>query len=197
MTTSLPDVFLPYQQRLWQTIDANNLVAIEKSRRTGFSWVLAAIAAARAGAARSAGGEDVLYMGYEKDMTREFMDYVAEWARTFQLAASKVQDFVFEDPDRPEKSIGAFRIKFDSGFEVIALPSVPRALRGKQGTVILDEAAFMDNLDEVLKAALALLIWGGRVVVCSTHFGDTNPFNGLITEICAGRRKGPVIRWTF
>lgn len=197
MTTSLPDVFLPYQQRLWQTIDANNLVVIEKSRRTGFSWALAAIAAARAGAARSAGGEDVLYMGYEKDMTREFMDYVAEWARQFQLAASEVQEFVFQDPDRPEKAIGAFRIKFDSGFEVIALPSVPRALRGKQGTVILDEAAFMDDLDEVLKAALALLMWGGRVVVCSTHFGDTNPFNGLITEIRAGRRKAAVMRLTF
>ncbi len=193
----LPDVFLPYQQRLWQTVDAHQLSVHEKSRRTGFSWALGAIAAATASAARKAGGMDVLYMGYEKDMTREFIDYVAEWARSMQVAAGEVQEFLFADPDRPEKSIGAFRIKFASGFEVIALPSVPRALRGKQGLVILDEAAFMDDLGEVLKAALALLMWGGRVVVVSTHNGEENPFNALIQDIRAGRQRGAVTRTTL
>lgn len=194
---SLPDVFLPYQQRLWTTIDANRVVAVEKSRRTGFSWALGAIAAATSGAARSAGGQDTLYMGYEKDMTREFIDYVGDWAKAFQLAASDVEEFVFKDPEHPDKDIGAFRIRFASGYEVIALPSLPRALRGKQGLVILDEAAFMDELDEVLKAAMALLIWGGKVVVCSTHKGEDNPFNTLINDMRAGRQPGAVIRLTF
>src|SRR3546814_19644370 len=53
----------------------------------------------------------------------------------------------------------AFRIRFSSGFKVVALPSVPRALRGKQGIFICDEAAFHKNLAEVLKAAMAFLIW--------------------------------------
>jgi phage FluMu gp28-like protein len=193
----LPDVFLPYQKKLWQTILANQLTVVEKSRRTGFSWALGYIAASVAGAARSAGGQDVLYMGYEKDMTREFIDYVASAAKAFQIAASDVEEFVFADPERPEKAIGAFRIRFASGFEVIALPSVPRALRGKQGLVILDEAGFMDGLSEVLKAALALLIWGGRVVVVSTHDGETNPFNGLVNDVRGGRQKGVLLRLTF
>jgi phage FluMu gp28-like protein len=195
--TALPDVLLPYQQRLWQAIDASALSVHEKSRRTGFSWALGAVAAATAGAARSAGGQDVLYMGYEKDMTREFIGYVAEWAKAFQVAAGEVQEFLFTDPENPDKSVGAFRIRFASGFEVIALPSVARALRGKQGLVILDEAAFMDDLEAVLKAALALLIWGGKVVVVSTHFGEENPFNGLINDIRAGRTRGAVTRTTF
>jgi phage FluMu gp28-like protein len=194
---SLPAVFLPYQQQLWQAIDEHRLVVIEKSRRTGYSWALGAIAAGQAGLARSEGGSDVLYMGYEKEMTREFIDYVAMFAKSFSFAASEVEEFVFNDPDHPERSVGAFRIGFASTFETIALPSVPRALRGKQGLVILDEAAFMDNLEEVLKAALALLIWGGRVVVCSTHNGETNPFNVLVQDIRAGRRKGHVLRLTF
>jgi phage FluMu gp28-like protein len=126
-------------------------------------------------------------MGYEKEMTREFIGYVAEWARQFDLAAREVEEFVWTNPDRPEQAIGAFRIRFASGFEVIALPSVARALRGKQGLVILDEAAFMDDLEEVLKAALALLIWGGRVLVISTHNGEANPFNQLVTDIRGGR----------
>lgn len=49
-----------------------------------------------------------------------------------------------------------FRIKFASGFEIMALSSAPRGLRIKQGVVIIDEAAFVDNLKELLKAALAL-----------------------------------------
>jgi phage FluMu gp28-like protein len=195
--TDLPAVFLPYQQRLWQVVDESALSVHEKSRRTGFSWALGGIAAATASAQRSAGGMDVLYMGYEKDMTREFIDYVAEWAKSMQLAASEMEEFVFSDPDRPDKSVGAFRIKFASGFEVIALPSVARALRGKQGLVILDEAAFMDDLDDVLTAALALLMWGGRVVVVSTHNGEDNAFNGLIQEIRSGRRRGVVTRTTL
>ena len=167
VATPLPPVFLPYQQELWRLIDLYNLVVAEKSRRTGFSWALAAITEDYASRARTAGGMDVLYMGYDKEMAREFIDYVAEWAKSLQVAVSEVEEFLFDDPDRPEKSINAFRIKFASGFEVIALPSVARALRGKQGLVILDEAAFMDNLEEVLKAAMALLMWGGRVVVVS------------------------------
>ncbi len=194
---ALPDVFLPYQQRLWASVTENALSVHEKSRRTGFSWALGAIAAATAAASRSAGGMDVLYMGYEREMTREFVGYVADWARSMQAAASEVAEFVWTNPDRPDQQIGAFRIRFDSGYEVIALPSVARALRGKQGLVILDEAAFMDDLDEVLKAATALLMWGGRVVVVSTHAGEDNPFNVLIHELRADPRKGVVTRTSF
>ena len=195
--TPLPAAFMSYQQELWAEVEANLLLVIEKSRRTGYSWALAAIAAATAATTKSAGGMDVFYMGYEKEMTREFIDYVANFAKQFEALASQVEEGVMPDPDHPERHIQVFRITFASGFEVVALPSVPRALRGKQGLVILDEAAFVDALDEVLKAALALLVWGGRVVVCSTHNGETNPFNGLITDIRSGRRRGKVLRLTF
>ncbi len=197
--SQVPEVFLPYQQELMANVSLYTLLVVEKSRRTGFSWALGAIAALIAAAARGAGGMDVLYMGYEKDMTREFIDYVGEFGKAFQLGASECEEFeyVFNDPEHPEKSVGAFRVKFASGFEVIALPSVARALRGKQGTVIIDEAAFVDNLGAVIKAALAHLIWGGRVIVCSTHLGDQNPFNLLINEIRGKRRPGHVQRVTF
>ena len=196
--TELPaDVFLPYQQRLWQASDFYDVVVVEKSRRTGYSWALGAIAAMKAALSKADGGSDVLYMGYEREMTREFIDYVADWAKTIQAAAIEVEEFVFNDPDRPDKNIGAFRIRFASGFEVIALPSVARALRGKQGLVILDEAAFMDDLAEVLKSAFALLIWGGKVIICSTHNGDTNPFNVLVDDVRAGRLPYHLERCTF
>lgn len=195
----LPDVFLTYQQKLMATaFSPAQVIVVEKSRRTGYSWALGAISMLTASATRAAGGMDVLYMGYEKEMTREFIDYVATWAKQLGRAASEVQEFIWTDPDHPEREILAFRIKFASGYEVVALPSVARALRGKQGLVILDEAAFHDDLEAVLKAAFALLIWGGKVIVVSTHDGETNPFNLLVQDIRSGRLPDyALLRLTF
>ncbi len=138
------------------------------------------------GAQKSAGGMDTLYLGYNLDMAREFIDACAMWAQRLRArAASAVEEFLFQEQDEKgaDRAIQAFRITFASGFEIVALSSRPRSLRGRQGFVILDEFAFHDDADELLKAAMALLIWGGKVLVISTHNGADNPFNELIEEI--------------
>lgn len=184
----LPSVLLGYQQRAVSLLDSASTQAlfVEKSRRIGLTWGLAAYAVLRAGRQRSARGMDVMYISYSREMTREFIDACSMWARAFDQAASDAEEFLFKDGD-DDKSINAFRIAFASGFEIMALSSAPRGLRGKQGVVIIDEAAFVDNLAELLKAALAFLMWGGQVVVCSTHDGVDNPFNQTIQDILAER----------
>lgn len=193
----LPSVLLPYQARAVGLLDGgSSLCYIEKSRRIGLTWGLAAYAVLRAGRQKAAGGMDVMYISYSREMTREFVDACAMWARAFGEAASAVEETLF-DQDDADKAINAFRIKFASGFEIMALSSAPRGLRGKQGLVIIDEAAFVDNLKELLKAALAFLMWGGQVVVCSTHDGAENDFNQAIQDVLAGRAKGDHIRIDF
>ena len=132
-----PPVFLPYQKQLMQSVYDNPVTVVEKSRRTGYSWAMGGIASLIASAERSAGGQDVLYLGYNLEMAREFIDYVADFSKQILKVAANVQDTVFEDDTRPEKSIKAFRIEFASGFKVLALPSVPRSLRGMQGLSLL------------------------------------------------------------
>lgn len=195
----LPSVLLPYQAQLLASTALHQLVVIEKSRRIGMTWAVAADAVLSGGTKRTAGGMDVLYIGYNLDMAREFIDTCAMWARAFIPAASGVEEFLFRDQGDggEEKYINAFRIKFASGFEIVALTSKPRSLRGRQGYVIFDEAAFHDELAELLKAAMALLMWGGKVLVISTHDGADNPFNLLIRDINAGERRGKVVRVTF
>lgn len=194
---ALPDVFLPYQKRFMAAVGAHRVVVVEKSRRTGFSWVAGAIATLQAAATRAAAGSSVYYMGYDHEMARDFIKYVGEWATTLQAAANEAEECLLPDPDDPDKSIMAFRVQFASGFEVVALPSVPRALRGKQGLVIIDEAAFHDDIDGVLKSALALLMWGGRVVIVSTHNGEANPFNELVNQVRAGSKPYHLLRTDF
>ena len=194
-SVGLPEVLLPYQGDTVYELEAGTaLLVIEKSRRVGLTWGLASYAVLRAARAKSAGGMDAMYISYSQEMTREFVDACAMWARAYAIAAADAEEFVFEDVslDNPDdtRKIQAFRIRFDSGFEILALSSAPRGLRGKQGLVIIDEAAFVDSLKELLKAALAFLMWGGQVVVCSTHNGTDNEFNVLVQDILGGRRKG-------
>ncbi|MEX3690121.1 terminase family protein [Paraburkholderia sp. BR14263] len=183
------DVLLPYQQR-W-CADTSRVRVCEKSRRVGLSWSEAGDSALEAS---RKGGQDTWYIGYNKDMALEFIRDCAEWAKNFQLAAEAMEEIAIEDEDR---DILAFRIQFASGARVTALSSRPANLRGKQGRVIIDEAAFHDNLAELLKAALALLIWGGSVSVISTHNGVDNPFNELVQEVREGRKPYSLHRITF
>lgn len=169
------------------------LLVIEKSRRTGISYAFAADAVLTAAPAERP--QNVYYIAYNLDMTREFIGYVGDFAKAFDQVASAQSEFLFDDGS--EAGIKALRIDFPSGKSVVALSSRPRSLRGMQGKVLIDEAAFHDDLDELLKAAMALTMWGSHVVVISTHDGDENPFNLLIEEIRAGKKEGHVMRITL
>ncbi len=193
------DLLLPYQVRANHLVNSTALAVIEKSRRIGLTWGLAAEAVLQAAASRQAGGQNVLYISYAQDMTRDFIDACGFWAKALYGVAVAEQEVMFPDPapDDPDRHIQAFRIEFASGFYIMGLSSAPRSLRGKQGLVIIDEAAFVDSLAELMKAAQALMMWGGRVVVVSTHNGADNPFNQLLAEIRAGERAGETMTVTF
>lgn len=192
-------VFLSYQQRLSQSTALNQVVVIEKSRRVGATWALAADGVLTSASERSQGGMDTLYIGYNLEMAREFIDTCGEWANQFNSISDEIEEFIFvdKDTDGNKLEIQAFRIRFQSGFAITALTSSPRSLRGRQGFVIIDEAAFHDDLRELIKAAMALLIWGGKVCVISTHDGEENEFNKLIGDIRAGKLDYELIRIDF
>lgn len=193
MATELPDsVLLPYQ-KAWIEDDSELKIA-EKSRRTGLTWGEAADAVLTASASKVAGGTNHFYVGSNKEMAIEFIDACAMWARAFDRAASTVSEEVFNDED---KDILTFNIRFSSGFKIQALSSRPTNLRGRQGNVTIDEAAFHAELAEVLKAALALTMWGAKVRLISTHNGAENVFNGLIQDSRAGKKRYSVHRLTL
>lgn len=187
---------MPYQQALLNATRAHEVVLMEKSRRIGATWAIGADSVLRAGAQRAAGGSDVYYLGTTLDLAREFIDTCAMWARAFFGVTAEVEETLFFEED-PDKAIKSFRITFSSGFKILGLSSAPRSLRGRQGFVIIDEAAFHGELAEVLKAALALLIWGGAVLVISTHNGTDNAFAELCEEVRAGRADYALLRTTF
>ena len=186
-----PRTLLPYQAR-W-VADPAGLKVIEKSRRIGLSWAEAYDSVMHAGA----GGGNVYYQSYALDMTRGFIHDAAEWARVLQVGADAVGETLVELED---EKIPAFRLPLASGKEIVAMTSAPRAFRskGRPGDrAIVDEAAFVDDLAEVLKAAMAFRIWGGDVHILSTHNGEASPFNTLVQDVREERRPGSLHTVTF
>ena len=186
------DVLLPYQ-KAWIT-DESKVKVWEKSRRIGASYVEALASVLEAAKSKESGGQSSYYLSYSKEMTQQFARDCAFWAKHINAAAELFEEKALNDED---KDITVYRVKFASGYEIGCLPSVARSLRSKQGRVIIDEAAFVEDLGELLKAAMALLLWGGCVRILSTHNGDDNPFNELIKEIKDGKQDYSLHRTTF
>lgn len=187
-------ILLPYQAR-W-TSDHARVKVMEKSRRVGISWSEASDDVLWASEKGTGEKRNVWYIGYTKDMALEFIEDCGNWARSYNLAASAMDeceevftDTVIEDGHSvvKEQKILAYRITLESGWKITALSSRPRNLRGKQGRIVIDEAAFHEDLAGLIKAAMAMLIWGGDVRIISTHNGDDNDFNSLLQDIRSGR----------
>lgn len=184
----LADGILMRHQAEWLE-DNSDLKLAEKGRRTGITFAEALDDTLIAAAKRSAGGDNVFYIGDTKDKGREFIGYVAHFAKVVAKELTEIEEFLFEDKlnDGSSRFISAFRVRFASGFRVEALSSRPENIRGLQGVVVIDEAAYHPNVRAVLDAVNALLIWGGKIRVISTHDGVLNPFNELIREARAGK----------
>jgi len=183
--------FHAYQNR-WIGDKSQIKVAV-KSRRLGWSWADAGDSALEA--ARS-GGCDTFYIGYNKEMAAEYIADVAAFAQYYNHMASEVDESVLED----ESDIITYTVYFASGHKVQALSSNPRSIRSKgrpKTRLRIDELAFHDDPEEVLKAAIAFKMWGGNIAIWSTHYGIENPFNKLIERIRSGELNYSLHECTF
>ena len=93
-----PPALLPYQQR-W-VADDSPLKLGEKSRRIGLTWAEASDDALIASAAD---GSNVFYISATQDMALEYIEAAAMWARAYDLAATQIEEGVFDDGDKEIK----------------------------------------------------------------------------------------------
>lgn len=194
----LADGVLMAHQASW-IADESDLKICEKGRRTGVTFAEALDCTLIAAAQRSAGGQNVFYIGDTKPKGREFIGYAAHFAKTVAKEMLTIEDGIFFDQkeDGTTTAIASYVIRFKSGFRIEALSSRPENIRGLQGTVVIDEAAFHRDVRNVLDAVNALLIWGGRIRVISSHNGISSPFNELIKEARAGKNPFSVHTYSF
>ena len=168
-----------------------SIVAIPKGRRTGITFAVMLRKTLVAATTKALGGDNVYYIGDTKEKGLEAIGYCAKFARLIARAqgeVSGIEEFLFQDQDEKgnTREILAYRIRFASGFQICALSSRPAIIRGLQGHVVIDEAAFHPDVQGVIDAATALLIWGGQITVISSENGKNNPFHQFCNDIEAG-----------
>jgi phage FluMu gp28-like protein len=106
-------VLMAYQQR-W-VADRSPLKVMEKSRRTGITWGEASDNVLTAASQRTAGGQNVYYIAYNQDMTIEYIQACAMWARVFNYAAGEIEEGFWDGEDEADKAIKTYTIRFPSG----------------------------------------------------------------------------------
>jgi len=194
-------ILLPYQRRYIETVSHQALSVAVKSRRIGITWTEAYDDVIYAATERPT-GDDVNYIGTSMEMAREYIQACADAARELNHVCSDIGEYIFTDKAQPgslaeDQHIKVYTIDFGSGNKIQALSQKPRSLRGRRGRVVLDEAAFEDDLEAMMEAAGALTIWGGQIRLISTHFGADNFFNQIVNEIRGGQREGVVYECDF
>ncbi len=195
-------VLMAHQTAWIRTQQGLDIAVCEKGRRTGITFAQALDDTITAATAKDAGGDNIWYMADTREKGLEYIGYVGKFARVVARGtATAIEQHIFYDqtPEGDSREIQAFRVRFASGHRVTALSSRPENIHGLQGRVNIDEAALHKNVRSVLESATALLIWGGRIRVWSTHRGKANAFNELLMDVRAGRYggKAAAIRITF
>ncbi|WDE07282.1 hypothetical protein SG34_010530 [Thalassomonas viridans] len=189
-------IFLKYQADWFN--DESTYAIAEKSRRTGLTWAQAGKDVITASKPKKRGGKNVFYVGSKQEMALEYIAACALFAKAFNmLAKADVYEQTFWDPNKKEEIL-AYMIRFpNSTRKIQALSSRPSNLRGLQGDVTIDEAAFHMELEELFKAAQSLTMWGGKIRIISTHNGVGNLFNQWIQDARAGKKDYSIHRITI
>ncbi len=196
-------ILMKHQQEWGKLCQENDLCIADKGRRTGITYATALNDTITAASQKKAGGDNIYYIGDTKEKGLEFIGYCAHFAKVMASGMAEgwngIEECLFLDqqPDKTSKYISSYRIRFASGFQIVALSSRPASIRGLQGIVNIDEAAYHQNVQAVIDATLALIIWGGKIRIISTHNGVKNPFNQLIRDTRAGLYGFKILRVTF
>lgn len=164
---------LLYDSQLRWFLDDSQVLIADKGRQTGFSRTTSLKAVFEC-----LKGQNVYYTSFNKDTTENFIRYCTQAAQSLNLI------FKHRVSKEVVNSDGCLvhRLKLNNNCSITALAGNAVNLRDKAGIIIIDEAAFRDNLEQIMDAASAILIWGGKLWIFSTHFGVDNYFNYLLTE---------------
>jgi len=152
--------FLPYQ--LEYIRHKSNLI-YEKSRQIGVTY-----AAAFKSILRALDKNDTFYVAQDEKSSKNFISLCSFFAKEFEI---------------PEVEVTALGLTLGGNCsKIVALTSNPRTLRGKTGSVILDEFAFHLDQDDLLAAAVPVTTWGGSLEIISTHNGPNSVFYRMLLE---------------
>ncbi len=169
--------FLPYQVR-WLA-DSSRFRVWEKSRRIGATYVVA-FECVRA-AIPAVGAVESFFSSASLATAKEFIADCLVFARMYGVAAQELGELGFDE----KKGVGAVGLKFENGKRIVALSRSPSGFRGRGrrgDRLVLDEFAFHPQDEEMWRAVVPAMTWGGSVSIVSSHSGVRGRFAELVEQ---------------
>lgn len=169
-----------YQARFLD--DRSRFIAVVKARQIGMSEAAAAAAVAEA---LCNSGRAIWLLAVNLAGAKELLLKCALWLAAFAAC----------DPALPTiRQESTERVVLSNRARIEVLPCTKRAVRGKTGTIIWDEAAHAQD-DEAMWTAIAPIIASRadlRIILISTPFGS----RGVFYRAVHGELDGPAMRWS-
>lgn len=166
---------LLYESQLNWLTDGSQMMLAEKGRQVGFSWVDSLKSVIEA--TRPNNPRNTYYTSFNRDTTENYIRYATKWARALGHILDRTSNQRLID----DRDTLMYRLRFLNGYSITALAGNAVNLRDKSGAaIVVDEAAFRQDLPAIIDAATACVVWGGSLRVFSTHFGIDSDFNKLI-----------------
>lgn len=156
------------QKEIIRSYEEHNRNLVTKPRQAGVSTTTAAYIAVKTAFGDPDNPHKVLILANKQTLAQEFLKKVKDFLDQIPYWVWGLN----EESDYLEiNSKGHLKLK-SNGCEIRALATSKDALRGFTPTfLVMDEAAFIDNGDEVFGAALASLGTGGKIALISTPNG--------------------------
>jgi phage FluMu gp28-like protein len=182
-TTTVEDAgwrWYPYQRRYLD--DGARLIAVVKARQIGLTEASAALAA---GEVLSRSKHDVYVVGVNFAGAKEVLWRASAWLKALKACVPGLPEIVSES---------SHQLVLSNRSRIIALPCKPASVRGKSGTLILDEIAHYQQ-DEAMWTALAPSVASNprlRIIMISTPFGE----RGVFWRAVHGQLDGPSLKWS-
>jgi hypothetical protein len=179
----------PRQRQIIQAYELHRFNLVTKPRQAGVSTTTAAYLAIKVGFASDESPEKILILANKRDMAEEFLAKIKDFL--LQLPRWVWGEDYYGDAEKEAKSIFLVdsnrKLMLPNKCEIKAVATSKDALRGFTPTyLVMDEAAFIDNGDEVFGAALTSLGTGGKATLISTP----NGYDELYWKSYDGSLKG-------
>jgi phage FluMu gp28-like protein len=177
--------FMAYQVK-W-LIDESRIKIWEKSRRIGATYVQSyedvRDIVSKKEYTKGRPVRKVFFTSADESAAREYIDYCAQWAQLFNMAAQPLGEVILDS----EHDIKALCIEFKNGGKIYALTSNPKRFRSKGGKVVIDEFAWHEDQSAMWKAAKPTAMWGYPIRILSTHHGKQCLFYQFTADTRAGK----------
>ena len=170
----------PRQIDMCQTLGNANNVVTTKSRQMGITTTFAGFISCEMALADPESPQTVLCIGNTLDLAQQMLGKIKAFLLQFPLWIWGDEYIegrnAMEPPENQNiifKSCNSKEIKLKNGCRIIARSSGPNASRGVGGVTWLcfDEAAFIENGQDVYTSALPTVSTGGHIIMISTPNG--------------------------